>query len=212
MAETLSLFEAPAEARPPLWAWMESLSPEERVWWDAMTDRCSVDFVTDKQAEIERISRARAGGLEIIDDGADHSRRRRRLWVRRGAEAELAAILMRERPLFGWDLSEVPVLGSDVLRIAVEPKTVQEMGAYEKKKASTTGPRRLMTEAEISTILRLSECRFSPGSWDKRFVRDMQHEASQLNPLITERQAEQLPRLAHRYRKQLAAQKEPRRG
>jgi hypothetical protein len=68
-----------------------------------------------------------------------------------------------------------------------------------------------MTEEEITTILRLSACSFSPASWDKKFVRDMTHEASQLNPLITEKQAAQLPRLAHRYRKQLAASPEVRR-
>lgn len=209
---TLDLFSAPAPARPPLWEWMQSLSPEERVWWDAMLERgCAVELVTDRQAEVDRIARARACGLEIIDETTHHrGKRARRLWFRRGHTAELQAVLGRGRPLLGWRIQHLD--GSAVLRIAVEPKTVQEMGAYARKKASTTGPRRAMTEAEISLILRLNGCRFSPGSWDKRFVRDMVGEASEVVPLVTERQAEQLPRLEKRYRKQLAAAWEATRG
>lgn len=50
---------------------------------------------------------------------------------------------------------------------------------------------------------RLSGCRFLPGSWDKRFAHDMAALASAEPIAFTERQAESLRRLAHRYRKQL---------
>jgi hypothetical protein len=195
VAESLDLFApaAPVAVEP----WVANLSPEERVWFDQVVERATCDVLTDRQAEIDRISRARVGGLEIVDNNG------KRVWFRRGSRAELQACLGKGRPLEGFTVDEYQ--GAPVLRVATEPKTVSELGAYEKKKASTTGPRRLMTEAEITTILRLSECSFSPGSWDKRFVHDMVHEASQLNPLITEKQAAQLPRLAQRYRKQLAA-------
>lgn len=204
MVETLDLFK-PAPPRTTEWErFASNLSSDERVWWDAMVDRATFDVLTDRQAEVERISRARAGGLEIVDNNG------KRLWYRRGTYDELTSVLGKGRPLQGFTVDQYQ--GSHVLRIATEPKTVGELGAYEKKAASTTGPRRLMTEEEITTILQLSECRFSPGSWDKRFVRDMTHEASQLNPLITEKQAEQLPRLRQKYRKQLAAKSEVRRG
>lgn len=204
MAETLDLFK-PAPAQPTWWhQWAANLSSEDRVWWDAAYERSKLEVLTDRQAELERISRARAHGLEIIDD------RGKRLWFRRGTRSELESILGKGRPIEGFTVSEYE--GAPALRIAKEPKTVGELGAYEKSKASTTGPRRLMTEEEIETILALSACTFLPGSWDKRFVQDMTHEASQLNPLITEKQAQQLPRLRHRYRKQLAAKSEVQRG
>lgn len=44
---------------------------------------------------------------------------------------------------------------------------------------------------------------FLPGSWDKRFARDMASLGEY--DLLTERQQEQVERMAHRYRKQLTA-------
>lgn len=196
MSRTLDLFNVVPDLRTAANEWFGNLSGEERVWFDAMSAGAHVDVLTDRQAELDRISRARAKGLEIIDNNG------KRLWYRRGTREELQRVLGRGNRIEGFTVDQLD--GSHVLRIATEPKTVGELGAYEKKKASTTGPRRLMTEGEISLILKLSACSFAPASWDKRFVRDMVHEASQLNPLITEKQAEQLPRLEHKYRKQLA--------
>jgi hypothetical protein len=59
---------------------------------------------------------------------------------------------------------------------------------------------------DYETLIRqLSRCKFLPGSWDKRFVRDL---AARLHPgetlELTDNQRAQLDRLAHSYRKQLA--------
>ena len=55
-----------------------------------------------------------------------------------------------------------------------------------------------MTEKERGLVQALASCRFLPGSWDKRFVKDM---AAQT--LVTEKQAQQIARLAWKYRRQI---------
>jgi hypothetical protein len=47
----------------------------------------------------------------------------------------------------------------------------------------------------------LARCTMLPGSWDKRFVRDLQ--AFPDGCRITPRQAEMISKLLHRYRRQL---------
>ena len=64
-----------------------------------------------------------------------------------------------------------------------------------------------MTAAEKDLAIRLSRCRYLPGSAEKAFVRDMAYLASRVDPEITEGQAEYLKRTAHRFRVQLAEQK-----
>lgn len=57
-----------------------------------------------------------------------------------------------------------------------------------------------MTEQQQRWIAELSRCSFYPGSWDKRFVRDMA--TLPADKELTERQAAALLRTAWRYRKQ----------
>lgn len=61
-----------------------------------------------------------------------------------------------------------------------------------------------MTDLERTQADSLSGCTFLPGSWDKRFVRDMAAIArDRPTQSITEKQAAWLDELGHRYRKQL---------
>lgn len=57
---------------------------------------------------------------------------------------------------------------------------------------------RLITEREMKAIKALNGCRFLPGSYDKRFVRDMRG-----GELISEKQAAFLRLVFYRYRRQL---------
>jgi hypothetical protein len=61
-----------------------------------------------------------------------------------------------------------------------------------------------MTPAERQIALALARCTFLPGSWQKRFARDMAAMATHApdHPL-SERQTAWLIRLAHTYRRQL---------
>jgi hypothetical protein len=53
----------------------------------------------------------------------------------------------------------------------------------------------------------LGHCSFLPGSWDKRFARDLAAAAgSDPEPEFSEAQRAHLLRLAHKYRRQLGAQ------
>lgn len=58
-----------------------------------------------------------------------------------------------------------------------------------------------MTGAYVHLISALSKCTFLPGSWDKRFARDM----AGLFPGgdLTEKQRANVLRLVHKYRRQL---------
>lgn len=60
------------------------------------------------------------------------------------------------------------------------------------------------TDAEREAIRAISPARvtYLPGSPDKRFARDIQYQATTTGN-ITERQAEYLRRLLHRYRRQI---------
>jgi len=60
---------------------------------------------------------------------------------------------------------------------------------------------RFISEQERVLIEKLYRCRFAPGGYDKRFVRDMH--AKQGKGSLTEKQRGYLSRLAVRYRKQL---------
>lgn len=57
-----------------------------------------------------------------------------------------------------------------------------------------------MTDQQAEWIGQLSRCRFQPGSWDRRFVRDLASFPREQE--LTEKQAAALARLAWRYRKQ----------
>lgn len=57
-----------------------------------------------------------------------------------------------------------------------------------------------MTDQQRKWIEELARCSFYPGSYDKRFVRDM--ESQPADAVLTEKQAAFLHRLAWRYRKQ----------
>jgi hypothetical protein len=57
-----------------------------------------------------------------------------------------------------------------------------------------------VTELELAQIAALAECRFSPGSAEKRFVRQL---VERKPTAISIAQAEWLDKLAHRYRKQI---------
>jgi len=61
-----------------------------------------------------------------------------------------------------------------------------------------------MTPAERSIAIALGRCSFLPGSWDKRFARDLAIVAERSPEIAyTERQSAHLLRLAHKYRRQL---------
>lgn len=78
--------------------------------------------------------------------------------------------------------------------------------------ATVLKPRRPATEEEVAKIRRIWMCNFLPGSWDKRFARDLAGavmaagEAGEIF-MITEGQAEQVERLYHRYRRQITGKK-----
>ncbi len=68
--------------------------------------------------------------------------------------------------------------------------------------------RTAITPEQREKLEQLSQCRFLPGSWDKRFVRDLNTslavcEASGSAMAISLTQAEQIDRLYHRYRRQI---------
>jgi len=60
-----------------------------------------------------------------------------------------------------------------------------------------------MTQTEKDMLLGLSKCTFLPGSWEKRFVRNLHFTARSKKPTISTKQREWLVEIAHRYRKQL---------
>lgn len=62
---------------------------------------------------------------------------------------------------------------------------------------------RPMTDAEKAIAYALSLCRFPPATWTKRFARDLGDQARALAPVITDRQAAALLKVAHHYRNQL---------
>jgi hypothetical protein len=66
-------------------------------------------------------------------------------------------------------------------------------------------PRRHADEDELTMARALAGCSFTPGTWDKRFARDL---AAQLRATeqITQAQAENLRRMVHRYRRQIPAE------
>lgn len=57
-----------------------------------------------------------------------------------------------------------------------------------------------MTEQQRIWLGQLSRCMFLPGSWDKRFVRDVS--AYPADHELTDKQAAALHKLAYRYRRQ----------
>lgn len=63
-----------------------------------------------------------------------------------------------------------------------------------------------MTEPERIAAEALGACIFIPGSPPKRFARQIAADAKSANPQITERQAEWLRVLVHRYRRQIPAE------
>jgi len=60
-----------------------------------------------------------------------------------------------------------------------------------------------MTQTEQDMLSQLSRCTFLPGTWEKRFVRNLHFTARSKNPTITPKQREWLVEIAHRYRNQL---------
>lgn len=69
-----------------------------------------------------------------------------------------------------------------------------------------------ITPEQRARLNRLSCCTFLPGSWDKRFVRNLSGSALECEAVnavlaITPAQAEQIDRLHYRYRKQIAKQR-----
>lgn len=59
-----------------------------------------------------------------------------------------------------------------------------------------------MTDEQHRNLRRLNQCTFLPGSYTKRFVRDMASRPKEYE--LTEKQAAYLDKLVHQYRKQLA--------
>ena len=59
-----------------------------------------------------------------------------------------------------------------------------------------------MTTEQRRKLNLLNQCRFYPGSWDKRFVRNMHAESDDFEP--SPRQAWSIDNLYYRYRKQIS--------
>lgn len=70
--------------------------------------------------------------------------------------------------------------------------------------ATTSKPRRPMTDLERLRALRLGSCNFPLASWAKRFAREMAAVARTDEGAVTDREAAALERLAWTYRRQLA--------
>lgn len=68
--------------------------------------------------------------------------------------------------------------------------------------------RRLGTPLEIARANALSDCRFTPGTFHKRFARETCSHIA-LNGIITQKQAECIERMAWTYRRQLPPQLVP---
>ena len=64
-------------------------------------------------------------------------------------------------------------------------------------------PRHPMTDEQRDMARALGQCSFLPGSWDKRFARDMAAMAEDPDAALTRRQAETLMEVCHRYRRQI---------
>jgi len=61
-----------------------------------------------------------------------------------------------------------------------------------------------MTTEQIEKAKQLSRCRFLPGSFDKRFARDMGSIAeNKPDHELTEKQSAYLDKLAYKYRRQI---------
>ena len=66
-----------------------------------------------------------------------------------------------------------------------------------------------ITQTEKDMLLSLSKCTFLPGSWEKRFVRNLHFTARSKKPTISPKQREWLVEIAHRYRNQIERQLSP---
>lgn len=149
--------------------------------------------------------------MKFLDDAAVESQRRDRAFagglVRCGPRKSFTT---GKRPAaWEWgrkvrpdDRYDVRRINRELVFVAREPHRVAQLFSNLPK---VPRQRRLMTPKEIDLAAALGRCRFSPASWDKRFANDMAGLALHLvAPTITEKQAEHLQRLAHRYRGQLA--------
>lgn len=64
-----------------------------------------------------------------------------------------------------------------------------------------------MTDAEQQIALALGRCTFIPGCWDKSFCHAMATRAARADHAdLSERQRDNLLRMAHKYRRQLSAE------
>ncbi len=61
----------------------------------------------------------------------------------------------------------------------------------------------LMSEEQMVKLKLLSRCTFQPGSWPKRFVRDMSSKPDDYEPSV--HQAFQIDKLYYKYRRQIGA-------
>lgn len=64
-----------------------------------------------------------------------------------------------------------------------------------------------MTARHYEALQALKLCTFYPGSWTKRFVRDLS--ALPQDAELTERQAEWVEKVAYRYRRQIGRRASP---
>lgn len=105
-------------------------------------------------------------------------------------------------------------MSDDVLRAAgrhiaggVHPGPLLAMLSDEQRAAlalaATDGTPRPMTPEEVRMATCLGGCRFTPGSFDKRFARTMAEKARQAAPLVSAGQAALIRDKVRRYRRQL---------
>jgi hypothetical protein len=85
--------------------------------------------------------------------------------------------------------------------MTIEEIQTWKQALYEREQAALDESAPIVVDESIlEKIQALSKCRFLPASFDKRFARSMANKA--LGDELSPRQAKQLDRIFHRYRRQ----------
>lgn len=171
---------------------MSRLHPETGVLIDLLTERgAKLEFISDFEAERARVLAA-SKTLWTWDAAKDWASRQ---WGR----------LFRPDDRF-----DVRRINRELVFVAHERKREEQLFS---NKPTTNVNRRLMTVEEIDLAIDLHRCRYAPATFEKKFSSDMAHRAvHEVHPCITEKQAAVLRKMEHRYRRQLAALRTPRRA
>jgi len=173
-------------------------APEEtHVLMDTLLQcGAKLDALEDAEVERQRIDGASKAGLVRCEPKKDFmSGKRPAAWD-------------WGRKIRSEDRYDIRRINRELAYVAREPKRVPQLFSQVPKWSNPE--RRLMTSAEVDLAIALHRCRYAPATFEKRFAADMSHRAvHEVHPTITEKQAAVMQRMAHRYRKQLAAIQTP---